>query len=144
MISQPVTSCDDKTIPQDVILHRIVPRLQIVKDERVSGGWRPSTNAFKKGTRRGRADRMSVYLDDTLRDQFRSPDEYIDGDVTLGCLPAGFYRLECEQCVRRSPTVVDEAHGDVIGPERGALLKRMARAAACYEGEWALARRSAA
>ena len=84
MPAEPLSPCNEVTIPDDVILHRLVPRLQIVEDERVAGGWRPSTNAFKKGTRRGRTDRMSVYLDDTLVDQFRSPDEYIDDGGLIG------------------------------------------------------------
>ena len=84
---------------------------------------------------------MSVFLDDTLRDQFRSVTEFIDEDVTVGSLTAGFVRHECEQRVRRSPNTQDDAHGDVIGPQRGALLNKMARAAICAEGDWETARR---
>jgi hypothetical protein len=126
---------DDASIEDAVVLHRLVPRAQIVEDH--DGSCRPSTNAFKKGTRHGRRGRMSVYLDDTLRDQFRTPLEFVDDAITIGSITAGFMRDPCQQIVRRAPTTTDDAHGDVIGPERGSILKRMARQAVCIEGTWA-------
>lgn len=133
---------DDPTVPDDVLLHRLVPRTQIVEDG--DGSCRPSTNAFKKGTRHGRRDRMSVYLNDTLEDQFRTVDEFIDAEITVGSLTAGFVRDPCNQKVRRRPTTIDDAHGDVIGPETGSILKKLARSAVCAEGDWAAARRAGA
>jgi hypothetical protein len=84
---------------------------------------------------------MPVILDDELVHQFRSVWEYIDKRRTVGSLTAGFVR-SCEQLVRRSPTATDDAHGDVIGPNRGSLKTRMAREAVCPEGEWEDARRA--
>jgi hypothetical protein len=85
---------------------------------------------------------MSIIIDDSLREQFRSPAEFINGSRTVGSLSAGFVRHECEQRVRRSPTICDDAHGDVIGSNAQGFRKKMAREATCFEGDWERASRA--
>ena len=45
--------------------------------------------------------------------------------------------------MERTPTDNEKAHGDVVGPEKGSILKKIVQAAECIEGDWERARRFA-
>ena len=126
---------DDLSITDETLLYRLVPRVQIVSDSNL-GRYRPSTNAFKKTTK---TNRMSVVLGDSLHEQERDPLELVSELRTAGSLSAEFAR-SCEQVLARRPTEDEPAHGDVIGPDRKPLLKKLACEAACVEGDWEAAR----
>jgi hypothetical protein len=133
---------DDETIPNDMLLYRKVSRYEIIRDHNL-GRYRPSSNLFQKtkGT-----DRMSVVLDDALRADGRSPLDLIDERVTAGSFTAGFVRNECKEGVVRKPEADEPAHGNVVGTRKGSAEEkrkrdRLAREAACVEGDWEAARR---
>jgi hypothetical protein len=44
---------------------------------------------------------------------------------------------DCSQeRIDRTPTAVESAHGDVVGPDTDGIKKKMARHAVCVEGTW--------
>jgi hypothetical protein len=124
---------DDARVDDETLVYRWVPRDQIVADPKM-GRYRPSTNAFHNTTG---TDRMSVLLGDTLAAQHRDPASLPDALRTLGSLATSFVRQDCGQEVNRSPTPTELAHGDVVGSDSKKIRSKMAREAACVEGDWA-------
>lgn len=127
---------DDLTIMNGTLLHRWLPRDQIVPDANL-GRYRPSTNAFQKTTN---TDGMSVVLGDALAADGRTPSDLVSELRTVASLTAGFVR-SCDQVVVRDPIDNEPAHGNVVGPDSRGLRKKLACEASCVEGEWESAKR---
>lgn len=121
---------DDPSVGPDLILYRWVPPQHW---RRRDGQIECRDGAFKNFPN-PELLRMSIVLDDTLRDDGREPSAIIEGrrDFGLVALTARQVR-DIEQRVIRSATEDEPAHGDVWGEKPGAVRRRLASAA-----EWVI------
>jgi hypothetical protein len=115
---------DDDPVPEDVLLHRLIPPLWW---KPIDGVWEPSSGGFDNSS--GAGQDMSVVLGDTLAAMGRTAESLVEGrpDWGVASLPARAALAE-GQTIRRTPTPEEPAHGDVIGPKSGKRRGRLKKA----------------
>ncbi len=117
---------DDSTVGDSLVLYRWVSPVHIRSTE-----WGPELReeAFKNFPH-PEHKRMSIVLDDRLRELRRVPASIVGGRAGYGlvALTAGEVRTE-EQRVLRSPMPDEAAHGDVWGDKPVARRRRLAEQA---------------
>jgi hypothetical protein len=124
---------DDAPVERRTALYRLVPTSQCeVRD----GQWAFRSSAFDNSSLPGFTDEMSVILGDTLAALDRDPLDLHERFYPSDPANWGVARLEAgcvvdsgPQEVRRSPTVDERAHGDVVGAKGGGQRKRLKKCA---------------
>jgi len=114
---------DDRSVPDDEVLLRRIPRWHVFHDENM-GRVRPSSAAFEDD---GDGDPMSVYLSGIIQSEKRTPDSVLAGhaDYALAGLSAGLVR-ELQQTVH--PDARDDtAHEVVCGSKTDRTRRNFAK-----------------
>lgn len=117
---------DDQSVEAPTLLYRWVPPVHI---RRTDDGLECRDGAFKNFPNPEQR-RMSIVLEDRLRELGREPDTILEGRPGYGlvALTAAEVRAE-EQRVLRSRQPDEEAHGDVWGDKAAARRRRFAQLA---------------
>jgi hypothetical protein len=118
---------DDVSIENSTLLYRWVAPAHI---RRTSAGIECRDGAFKNFPN-PETLRMSIVLDDTLREHEREPDSILvlRSGYGLVALTAGEVRNLEQQRVLRSPRPEEPAHGDVWGEKSVGRRRRLAQLA---------------